>query len=105
MTESELEKLLKENLQLSKENHMMLKKIRRQQKLASFSKVVYWLVILFIMVGGYIFVVQPLVEKLDKAYTQINNTAQGIQGVGTTISNTGSDVGSFFGNIFGGKEE
>ncbi len=63
MIEPELKTLLEANLELSKENNKLLKKVRRVQKIARNTKIVYWLFIVAIAFGAYYYV-QPFVKKM-----------------------------------------
>ncbi len=63
----ETKQLLKENLEIAKENNKMLSKMVRNQKWTNIYRVVYWGIIIFSTVGVYYFV-QPFLGNLFNAY-------------------------------------
>lgn len=60
--DEELNKLLRENLEISRESLKILKGIRRANRLNVAFKILYWLVILGIVAGVYYFV-EPYVKN------------------------------------------
>ncbi|MEK7585844.1 MAG: hypothetical protein AAB477_01255 [Patescibacteria group bacterium] len=64
----ETKQLLKESLELSKENNHMLKKMVRSQRWTNVYRVVYWGIIIFSSVGAYYFI-QPYLSNLVNVYT------------------------------------
>jgi hypothetical protein len=95
-----MEKLLKETHKLARANHEILKGIRRNQRWSRFFKFFYWGIIIVIILGGYFYILSPLLDRLTNAYNDFNNTVTGIQTTGENISNAGENVQSFFTNIF-----
>lgn len=69
---------------LSEENNQILRGIRRSNRWGSFFKLLYWLIILGISYGAYVYV-QPYVDQLMKAYTGITDTANKVSNVGNQI--------------------
>lgn len=65
--DQDIKKLLEENLELSKENNELLKKVRNTQKLAQIYRIVYWVVIIGASYGAYYFV-QPYVGGILNVY-------------------------------------
>ncbi len=61
----ESKQLLENTYALSEENNKMLHSMRRAQKIASFMRVMYWIVIIAITFGSYYFL-QPYVTQLQK---------------------------------------
>lgn len=55
--------MLEEQLELSRENNAILKKIRRVQKNSQIFRIVYWFIIIGISVGAFYFI-QPYLESL-----------------------------------------
>ena len=55
----------KELLELTRENNKILRKMRRAQKIASYVRAFYWLVIIGVTVGSFYFL-QPYVSQLQK---------------------------------------
>ncbi len=56
-------------LKLTEDNHAMLKKIRGTQKTAQMFRAIYWIVIIALTFGAYVFI-QPYLEKITGLYSQ-----------------------------------
>lgn len=67
MEDLQIKQLLEANLEISRENNEMLKKIRNAQKLAQIYRVVYWIVIIGASYGAYYFV-QPYIGGILNIY-------------------------------------
>ena len=91
--DSEIKELLKANLELSKENNEMLRKVRRVQKRAYAAKIAYWVIVLLLALGAYYYI-QPYIQKVTDLYTQGSNTLNG-------FNQTFSDLGDIQGLIDG----
>ena len=76
---------LEEALALAKENNKMLIKIRRVQRRAAFSKAVYWILILAIMLGAYIYI-QPYVQRIITTYQDVTNTFNKVKDTGDSLN-------------------
>ena len=61
----ESKQLLEKTYSLVEENNKILHKMRHAQKVASFMRIVYWLLIIGISIGAFYFL-QPYVNKLEK---------------------------------------
>ena len=61
----ESKELLQNTFELAEENNKMLRHIRRSQKIASFVRIVYWLVIVGIGVGAFYFL-EPYLNQAQK---------------------------------------
>ncbi len=74
--EPESKKLLEQTYKLAEENNIMLKKIRHAQKIASFARSVYWVIVIGLGIGAFYFV-QPYFDKLTSFFqdtsASINN--------------------------------
>jgi len=90
----ESEKLLKETFELVKENNLMLRKIRRGQKWASFMRIVYWLIIIGISIGAF-YLLQPYVNKMINLYNQVSGSNQNLNLNGGSVN---SSIGDFLKN-------
>jgi len=88
----ELEKLLKENIEISRESLKILKGIRRANRLASAFKIFYWLVIIGSAIGAYYFL-EPYIKQGLVIINQFQGIASGPQGTGSEIKN-GSQIPS-----------
>ena len=59
--------------ELTVENHDMLKTIRRQQYFSSAAKIFYWLIILGVVGGAYLYI-RPLIEVFTSNSGQIESS-------------------------------
>lgn len=64
----ETKQLLRESIEISKDNNEMLKKMVRAQKWTNIYRVVYWSIIIFSSVGAYYFI-QPYFSSLINLYS------------------------------------
>lgn len=62
--------LLEENLRISRENNLLLLKIRSVQRWASITRILYWAVLIGISFGAFYFL-QPYIENIMKIYSII----------------------------------
>ena len=70
-----------ELLELTKENNKILKSLRAHNRWASFSHMIYWLIIIGTSVITYYYI-QPYLVTLLKIYDQIQNTLGSIPNFG-----------------------
>lgn len=82
--ENNLEKLLK----LTEDNNKMLRKIRRNQKISSWIKTLYWVVILGILFGAYYFL-QPYITTFNRNVQNLQNT---LNSISSTTNNLPSNI-------------
>ena len=71
----ELRDLLEETHALTKENNQILHGIRRSQRIASFMRALYWIIIIGITFGSF-YLFQPYINKMLDLYSSISNTEQ-----------------------------
>lgn len=66
--------LLNKILEISQDNHYLLKKVRAHQKNTMYAKIAYWVFLIIIFLGGYYYL-RPVLEKLrlSKASSFIQN--------------------------------
>ena len=60
--DEEAKALLKQNIELAKENNEMLKRLIRAQKLSNIYRVVYWTIIILSTFGAYYFI-EPYISN------------------------------------------
>ncbi|HBB56927.1 TPA: hypothetical protein DEW47_02570 [Patescibacteria group bacterium] len=84
MNESEIKKLLRENLELSQENNKMLRKMNRARIFGTVFWVVKWVVIIGLSYGAYVYI-QPYIEKMIGAAESISTGVGKIGDVGETL--------------------
>jgi len=76
----ESQKLLKETLELSKENNKMLLSMRRSMRIARMMSYIYWLFIIGSVVGAYYYI-QPYLEQLLNIYEGARNNIDNVNDV------------------------
>ncbi len=70
----ELKKLLKQNLEISRESNRILKRLYRAKKWALTFKILYWAVIVLAVLGAYYYV-QPVVNSFSDSINKIKDDA------------------------------
>ena len=95
-----LEKLLKENLELSQENNKILRSMRSSARWSRFFKIIFWLVIIGTTAGTYYYL-QPFLTEMMKAYQGIVSGANKIGEIGNTVPilPQGFDINSILKNL------
>jgi len=90
----ELKKLSRENLELTKENNEILKKMYRGAVWGRVFRVLYFVVILGAMFGAY-YVLQPFVDSLMDAYTSLMGGVESVQNISESLPDFSSLFGGF----------
>ena len=78
----EIKRLLEENHALIKDNHRMLRAVRRHQILATFGKFIVWGIVLLSAAYSYQFYLKPLADT----YSAANNPSSPASGFWSTAS-------------------
>ena len=65
--DTELKALLEENLKISQENNVLLKKLRKSARIASITRALYWVVIIGLTVGSFYYL-EPYLNKVKSIY-------------------------------------
>ena len=81
MPEDEIRSLLRRNLELTRENNKLLKKIRRNGLIANIMRLVWWAVIIGVPVFLYYTVFQPYLTELSTAYQGVQDGVTGAQSI------------------------
>ncbi len=76
----EIKSILANTLTLTEENNQMLKAMRRAQKLATFMRVVYWLIVIGIAIGAFYFL-QPFIDQTESMIKGFSSTAENFKNV------------------------
>ena len=76
----EEKQLLQVTYELTEQNNRMLKHIRRSQKIASFMRFIYWIIVVGIAVGSFYFL-QPYVDNITKFIKDSGTTFNSIKNV------------------------
>ena len=71
-------RLLERAVELSEENNKILHSIRRANRLGMIWKIIYWVAIIAISYGAYIYI-QPYVDQLMTTYNGLVGTAASAQ--------------------------
>jgi hypothetical protein len=95
--DSETQTLLKQNIELTKENNLLLQKLIRAQKLSTIYRVVYWMIIILSTFGAYYFI-QPYVSGLLHLYTA-DSTAPTGSTITTLLNNMSASDSQQFRNL------
>jgi hypothetical protein len=66
--EPELKQLLEENLRISKENNVLLLKVRSVQRWAQITRYLYWVAIVLVSFGAFYFI-KPYLGNVLNLYT------------------------------------
>jgi hypothetical protein len=75
--DADIRKLLEKNLATSQESLKILKKMHRATVVARVFKVLYWLMIMGITVGAYIYL-KPYIIKLQEMIQRVSELQQNI---------------------------
>jgi len=76
----EEKQLLQVTYELAEQNNKMLKHIRRSQKVASFLRFIYWVIIIGIGVGSFYFL-QPYVDNITNFIKDTGATFNNIKNI------------------------
>ena len=87
------QKMLKDTYELARENNKMLRGIRRSQNIASFMRLVYWLIIIGITAGSFYFL-QPYLNKAISLYNSVSGMQQKFNPSNSDISNLLKKLGN-----------
>ncbi len=82
----ETKKILDEEIMLSKENNVMLKKLVRSQKMMTIYRIVYWSIIILSTVGVYYFI-QPFLSSITSIYTGGESAMTSLSDIKNNLSN------------------
>ena len=101
MTEQneELRVLLRRNLELTRENNKLLKKLHRSMLVGSIVRLLWWAVIIGVPVAIYYYIVQPYFNEISKAMYDFRH---GVQGAGEQLRHIPL-IGDLFANLLGGE--
>lgn len=83
-----MEKKIEETYKLAKENHRMLKKIRRNMVWSGIFRALYWLIIIGAALGLY-YVLQPVYADVMDAYNSVKDSVNDVKEVGQKIPGIG----------------
>ena len=97
--EDEMKTLVRRNLELTRENNKLLKKIRRNGMIANIMRLVWWGVIVGVPLFLYYYVLQPYISELGLAYQGVTD---GVSGAQNSLRNI-PFIGGIFENFVGGE--
>ncbi len=76
----ESKKMLEATFSLAEDNNKMLHKIRSAQNLASFMRILYWVVILGIAFGSFYYL-QPYVDQVQSIFKETGTTLNQLKNI------------------------
>ena len=71
----ESKKILQDTFALVEDNNKMLHHIRRSQRMASFMRAFYWIIIIGVSIGSFYYL-EPYFNKVISLYNSISGTEQ-----------------------------
>jgi len=95
--DDEIKTLLKKNLELTKENNIILRKMRRSAIIGNIMRMIWWAMLIGVPVVLYYYYFQPLLGNLYSAYQGIEETGKEL----TTLPTF--SLPEWLKNLFGGK--
>jgi hypothetical protein len=78
--------LLQKTYDLAEENNKILHEIRRSNRLSSFFRVIYWIIIIVTAYGAYWFI-QPYINVATAAYKSLQNDIKAVKTTTTNLTN------------------
>jgi len=81
----DIKNLLEENLNISKENNELLKKVRNFQRWAQITKALYWLIIIAVAFGAFYYL-KPILGNVLNLYSGGVSSVNSIKDVGSNLS-------------------
>lgn len=85
--DSEVKKILEENLKLSKENNELLKKVRGFQRWSQITKILYWFIIIGVAIGSFYFI-KPYLGGLVNLYSGGVSDVNSVKDIGNALHNS-----------------
>ena len=77
--------LMEKTFELAKENNHILRGIRRSNRWSIFFRVFYWLVIVGISVGAFVYI-QPYLNPIFKAYQNVQSSLNNVKSTVNKVS-------------------
>jgi hypothetical protein len=77
--DDETRRLLRQNLDLAKENNRILRKLRRDAVLGNILRIVWWAILIGVPVYLYLTIFQPYLQELGATYEGIRADVEGLQ--------------------------
>lgn len=93
--DDEAKALLRRNLELTRENNKLLKKIRRNGVIANVMRLVWWAIIIGVPVFLYYYVLQPYLDQLSATYQGLSTGVSDAQNTLLNIPILGDIVSKF----------
>ena len=78
----ESKRLLQETFDLAEENNKILHGLRRSQRIASFMRILYWVIIISVTFWSF-YLIQPYINKVLELYNSVSSTEQKLKGSGS----------------------
>ena len=93
--DEEFKVLLRKNLELSKENNRLLKKLRRNAIIGNVLRLIWWAIIIGLPVYLYFSILQPYLEELATVYKNVQTGVGDITSIFSRIPFIGSYIENF----------
>jgi len=93
--DEEFKVLLRKNLELSKENNRLLKKMRRNAVIGNILRLIWWAVIIGLPIYLYFTVFQPYLQELATVYKNVQTDVGDITSIFSKIPFIGSYIENF----------
>ena len=93
--DEEFKVLLRKNLELSKENNRLLKKMRRSAFIGNILRVIWWAVIIGLPIYLYFSVLQPYLEELAAVYKNVQTEVGDVANIFGRIPFIGDYIENF----------
>lgn len=91
--DSELKKVLEENLAISRENNKILHRMQNAARWGRAFRVFYWVIIIGSMLGAYYYL-QPFIQVIAKQYELGSSFFTQLQQEGTSLNQFLNSLGS-----------
>ena len=83
--DEESKQLLRENLEITRDNSRQLRKIRHSMFLSNVLRLVWWVIIIGGPIVLYYYFLAPYMEQLQATYQGLERGVEGLQGIGSGI--------------------
>lgn len=96
--DEEMKTLMRRNIELTRENNKLLKKIRRNGIIANIMRLVWWGIIIGVPLALYYYVLQPYIAELASVYQGVTEGAGNAQTNLLDLPIIGDLVKTYLGN-------
>lgn len=83
--DDEIKRLLKKNLELTKENNRLLRKMRRSAIIGNVLRIIWWSILVGAPIILYYYFLQPYVDQFSETYQGVQSGVKNLQNVGDKL--------------------